>query len=157
MAETTVENQICNACGADVRKGALFCYNCGGAVASEIAVVKNGKNEAAGNTQFQEGKLKESENNAEFKQKEVETKQEVREISAKEMTATQPIGKSSVKQETKLKSAATMLGKSKVIQPKRVEVIWEEHENIPNVWFILTAVFLTILAAVILFLAMRLK
>lgn len=33
MNETVVEKPFCAACGADVRAGSLFCYNCGSAVA----------------------------------------------------------------------------------------------------------------------------
>lgn len=32
MAETSVKTPICNICGAEVREGSLFCYNCGGSV-----------------------------------------------------------------------------------------------------------------------------
>lgn len=32
MAEKTVEKQICQKCGAEVRPNTLFCYNCGGSV-----------------------------------------------------------------------------------------------------------------------------
>ncbi|HXH70561.1 MAG TPA: zinc ribbon domain-containing protein [Pyrinomonadaceae bacterium] len=155
MAETMVENQVCNACGADVRKGALFCYNCGGEVASEIAVAKNDKIETVANTRFQENIS--TENGNEFKQSEVKTKQEVREIFV-EKSITKPIEKSSSDEEAELKSAAAIMrGKSKIIQPKKVEVVWEEHDNTPNLWFILVAVFLTIVTAVILFLALRMK
>ncbi len=154
MAEMLVENQVCDACGADVRKGALFCYNCGGEVASEIVVAKNDKIETVDNTRFQENISKE--NGTEYKPSKVKTKQEVRDISVEEPIA-KPIEKSSLNEEAKLKSAATMRRKSKIIQPKKVEIIWEEHENTSNVWFILVAVFLTIFAAVILFLAIRMK
>lgn len=149
-----VENQVCDACGADVRKGALFCYNCGGEVASEIVVAKNDKIETVDNTRFQENISKE--NGTEYKPSKVKTKQEVRDISVEEPLA-KPIEKTSLNEEAKLKSAATMRRKSKIIQPKKVEIIWEEHENTSNVWFILVAVFLTIFAAVILFLAIRMK
>ncbi len=154
MAEMLVENQVCDACGADVRKGALFCYNCGGEVASEIVVAKNDKIETIDNTRFQENISKE--NGTEYKPSKVKTKQEVRDISVEEPIA-KPIEKSSLNEEAKLKSAAAMRRKSKIIQPKKVEIIWEEHENTSNVWFILVAVFLTIFAAVILFLAIHMK
>lgn len=29
MAEIVAESLICNACGAEIRGGSLFCYNCG--------------------------------------------------------------------------------------------------------------------------------
>lgn len=37
MAETVVEKQTCEKCGADVREGTTFCYNCGAAVTAEEA------------------------------------------------------------------------------------------------------------------------
>lgn len=154
MAETITENQVCNACGADVREGSLFCYNCGGQVASEIGVVKNDKIKAVGDVRFQESIS--GENGDHFKQSGVETKQEIREILTEKSTA-KPLEKSNLNKETKLESAATIRKKSKSIQPKKVKIIWEEHENAPNVWFILVAVFLTIVAVVILFLAIRMK
>ena len=35
MTKATVEKTICKSCGADVREGTLFCYNCGKRVAEE--------------------------------------------------------------------------------------------------------------------------
>jgi hypothetical protein len=35
MAETLVKNQVCGACGSDVRRHSLFCYHCGNALKSE--------------------------------------------------------------------------------------------------------------------------
>lgn len=32
MPKTAVEEAICDICGAEVRDGSLFCYNCGGSV-----------------------------------------------------------------------------------------------------------------------------
>jgi uncharacterized Zn finger protein (UPF0148 family) len=154
MAETITENQVCNACGADVRKGSLFCYNCGGRLVSEIAVIKNDKNEAIADIQSQENVSDSNGDN--FKQSGLDTKQGIREIFNKVPIA-KPIEKSNLSKETKLESAAAIRKKSKSIQPKKVEVIWEEHENAPNIWFILVAIFLTIVAAVILFLAIRMK
>ena len=51
MAKTLVEKEICDACGADVRPGSLFCYNCGGAVADEIpeAVLEQKRKISGGN------------------------------------------------------------------------------------------------------------
>jgi hypothetical protein len=57
----------------------------------------------------------------------------------------------------KLKSAASLRRKSKSFQNKKVEIVWEEHENAPNIWFIAVTVVLTIVAGVILYLAVRLK
>ena len=35
MAETAVKSEICDICGAEVRSGSLFCYNCGGSVTKQ--------------------------------------------------------------------------------------------------------------------------
>ena len=156
MPETSVENQICNACNTNVREGALFCYNCGGQVASQIAVAKNDKNETVVHERFQETIIEENENGADFKQTEVKLKPKVKEIYVAEAIE-KPIVEPSLLKEDKLKSAAAMRGKSKLVQPKRVEVIWEEHESTPNVWFILAAIVLTLLAFGILFLAVHMK
>jgi hypothetical protein len=153
MAQTITENQVCNACGANVREGSLFCYNCGGSLASEIAVAKSNKNEAVADIQSQENVF---DRNGDIKQNGVNAKQEIREIF-NEVPIAKPIEKSNLNKETKLESAATMRKKSKSIQPKKVEVIWEEHEDAPNIWFILVAIFLTIVAVVILFLALRMR
>lgn len=34
MQSTVIENSVCPSCGAAVRAGALYCYNCGGALAT---------------------------------------------------------------------------------------------------------------------------
>jgi predicted amidophosphoribosyltransferase len=51
MAEILVEKQICASCGANVRPGALFCYNCGGAVSSVPDKIEN-KNGNGANGDF---------------------------------------------------------------------------------------------------------
>ena len=137
-----------------MREGALFCYNCGGNLASYIAVAKNDENEAVSNVQFQESISDGNGDNV--KQSGIETKQEIREIFNEQPIA-KPIEKNNPNKETKLESAAAIRKKTKSIQPKKVEVIWEEHENAPNIWFILVAIFLTIVAVVILFLAIRMR
>lgn len=137
MAETSVKNRVCNACGSEVRGGALFCYNCGGSVAPETVAAPEDKKQIAEKTN--------GDNPAQAKQT----------IAAD--AADKPIPKPVLVEEPKLKSAATMRRKSKSYQPKRIEVIWEEHENAPNVWFILAAIVLTLGAVAVLYLAMQLK
>ena len=46
MAETTVEKATCENCGADVREGTSFCYNCGTPVA-EIETAETSANGTA--------------------------------------------------------------------------------------------------------------
>ena len=146
MAEILVENQVCNHCGADVRPTALFCYNCGSSVAPEIVIALKDK-ESAGEARFRRiiAEGKNGDKNVQIKR-----------IIAEE-AVDKSITQSSVQTETNLKSAAAMRRKSKTIQPKRIEVFWEEHENAPNGWFILAAILLTLTAAGILYLAIYLK
>ncbi len=146
MAETLVQNQVCNHCGADVRPTALFCYNCGSSVAPEIVIALKDK-ESAGEARFRRiiAEGKNGDKPTQIKQTIVE--------EAIDKSITQ----SSVQTETNLKSAAAMRRKSKTIQPRRIEVFWEEHENAPNGWFILAAILLTLTAVGILYLAMYLK
>ncbi len=146
MAETTIENQVCKTCGEGIRVGALFCYSCGSSVASEIAVtLKEKKN--VGDVSFR-AELAEENNNGQTAKLEQ---------TIIEQSADKPILKPNAVEEPKLKSAAAMRRKSKIYQPKKIEVIWEEHDNAPNGWFIAAAILLTLLAAGILYLAIYLK
>lgn len=132
MAEATVKNRTCQACGADVRPNALFCYHCGGSLAPAADIDLANKNGG---------------------QPEVRT----RAVIIKK-TADNPIPNPLLTaEEPNLKSAAAMRRKSKRLQPKRFEIIWQEHENAPNVWFVLAAILLTLFAAGILYLAIYLK
>jgi len=146
MAETFVENQACNHCGADVRPASLFCYNCGSSVAPETVVALKDK-ESAGEARFRRivAEGKNGDKTDQINQPIVE------EVVDNSFT------QSSVQTKTELKSAAAMRRKSKTIQPKRIEVIWEEHENASNGWFILAAILLTLTAAGVWYLAVYLK
>lgn len=53
-----------------------------------------------------------------------------------------------------MKSAASLRQKNKPVQKKTVEVVWEEPESAPNLWFLVVAFLLTIFALGI-FIAMR--
>jgi hypothetical protein len=146
MAETKVENLICQACGADVRPNALFCYHCGSSIAPEAVIaLKDRKDVGSARLRKVVSEQRNGNKSEQIKQTITESREN------------QPILKSSLSAEPKLKSAATMRRRSKSFQPKRVEIIWEEHENAPNKWFIAAAIFLTLFAAAILYLAMVLK
>lgn len=145
MAETLVENRICYTCGVDVRNGALFCYNCGGAVAPEIPLETKNKN--LSNTWVHQ-------NVAEIEQ-EAKTEKGSNEIlKPKEQTTKKP----ELQEYIKLDSAAAMRRKAKSIQKKKTEEIsWAEYESASNLWFILVAVILTLFAVGIFYLAKYLR
>lgn len=142
MAETAVKNQICQHCGAEVRPNTQFCYNCGGSLATEIENVPIAQN------------IVESNNGNESKPT---SKLKLEDALVAPIPKPEVVEESKIEEETKLKSAATMRRKSKVFQPKRVEVIWEEYENAPDLWFVLAAVLLTLLAIGIFYMALYLK
>lgn len=131
MAETLVKNRVCNACGADVRAGAFFCYNCGASISADAAQLpeRNGKNDQGEKTE----KLLPLEKN--FEDENV-TAPEERETAGKDEAIV-------AEKEPELKSAASMQRRPKTIQRKRIEVTWEEPASAPNIWFLLVAVLLT--------------
>jgi len=152
MPETLVENRICSACGAEVRKGALFCYHCGGSVAPEVPSSENHK--PASDAWFREDIIEEKteEENLEQIEKPAEAKTEVLEA------ADIPIQKPDVFEEAKLKSAASLRRKDRPFQKIKIEeVVWEEPENAPNGWFILVALVLTLFAVGIFWAAVYMK
>lgn len=148
MAETLVENKICEACGADVRPGSLFCYNCGESVTGEVSLPAstNNKNKKVGGVLLEDEIVK---NN--------DLKTSPLDGGKIEKTADAPIPKPSIQEEAKLKSAANLRRKAKTFQRKTVEVVWEEPENAPNKWFPIVALILTLFVFLIFLLAMYLK
>jgi hypothetical protein len=152
MADKLVmEKQICAACGADVRPQALFCYNCGARVA-EAEAVQNGRDDAqtlsddigAKTTKLSETDLPIAKPSSDpFEKKEVEP--------AKRRKPSRQI--------EKLKTAASMRPKTRVrsFQKKKVEVVWEEPEPSPNLWFLIAAGVFTVLALVILWIMLLIK
>ena len=152
MAEVLVENQICEACGADVRPQALFCYNCGGAVADEIVETEN-KN---GNEEIGEVQRDNIEEKAEKKTRIVESNGNVREIETIEKSGIKDV-KPSISEQAKLKSAASLRRKAKSFQKREVEIVWEEPPNPSGARLILIALLLAAFAAVVVVLAMYLK
>ncbi len=194
MVQTSIENKVCRACGAEARTNALFCYKCGGSLsvkddkaATETdAPVENNasiadgkkelnelnndsiaKNDGDSGTQIKVVKVKKqivADLGTEIKVVKVKKQVIAEEVSARETVLTNQIAdapevekKSSIHEQAKLKTAASLRRKSKTLQPKIVEEIWQEHENAPNVWFVAAAIFLTVLTLGFLLLASYLK
>ncbi len=153
MAETIVENQICNACGADVRTDALFCYNCGGAVATEPVAGDDDKKGKVSDVWLRENIVENGKNDSIPDKQKNDSEDSVTSESIFE----KPDKKPDMQTEAKLKSAASLRKKSATYQKKQIEVVWEEYENAPNGWFIAVALILTLFAIGVLFLAIYLK
>jgi hypothetical protein len=173
MAKTLVDKKICDACGADVRPGSLFCYNCGGAVGEVLPepATNNNNPKNDGSIRFQSDLAENSDLKTTPLKKESVEDFESRPIAKPidkpiekpagadlfEKTESQPLEKSSVKENAKLKSAANLRRKAKSFQRKTVEVVWEEPENAPNKWFPIVAIVLILFVVAIFYLAMYLK
>lgn len=152
MAETLVENRICNACGVEVRKGALFCYNCGSSVAPEIPAPDN--HDSVSDAWFREDIVAEKSVAADSEKVEKPTEAKTEVLDAADIPAKKP----DILEETKLQSAASLRRKSRPLQKIKIEeVVWEEPENAPNGWFILVALVLTLFAVGIFWLAIYMK
>ena len=142
MAATIIEEQNCRACGVDIREGALFCYNCGGSIKYDDPASSN--DEPVSDAWFSEDIAEENTGEDNSVAETVETKNAVRKKRRLNETA-------------RLRSAAALRRKSSFQKKKIEEVVWEEHENPSNGWFIAVAVVLTILTAAIFLLAIYLK
>ncbi len=123
MAETLVKDQVCNACGSEIRPHSLFCYHCGGALqAEDFPKEKNDENEQDVSdawfrddlTENQTDEKEESvENRSEIDSKEEEKAEEIEEEDkAEEIEEDDEIEKPTEDLETVLsekKSAETLL------------------------------------------------
>lgn len=153
MAKTSVKNKTCAACGANVRQGSLFCYNCGEAVAPEAAEVKAALKQKTVKEALIEEELKAK---TDFQTTRLDG--EKLEPKAETPAAEAPIPKpGTAEPEPKLKTAANLRRKPKSFQKKTVEIVWEEPDQAPNKWFPLVAIGLVVFVALIFYLAMYLK
>lgn len=59
--------------------------------------------------------------------------------------------------DTRLRSAASLRKKGKPARLKMVEIVWEEKEQSPNIWFMVMALLFGLFAAVLVYLALYLK
>ena len=168
MAETFVENKICEACGASVRPGSVFCYNCGGAVQEDLAKPqKNNDKREVSDAWLQSDLSKNSDLKTTQLKKETVEKVEAKPVEKPvekplsgallEKIEDKPIEKPLIREEAKLKSAANLRRKAKIYQKKTVEVVWEEPENAPNKWFPIVAILLILFVVGIFYLAMYMK
>jgi len=168
MAETLVEKKICEACGADIRPGSLFCYNCGGAVSEDLPEPeKNNNKKEASSVWFESDLAVNSDLKTTQLKKETIEKIEDKPIEKPiekptiteflEQTAEKTSEKPLIREDAKLKSAANLRRKAKIYQKKTVEVVWEEPENAPNKWFPIVAILLILFVVGIFYLAMYMK
>lgn len=178
MAGNAAKNLVvCNACGADVRPQALFCYNCGASVAPEFG---GGNNDRPATDETVLSRAETGEAGSGSGGNNISSSQKVETIDTKnrkrtkrdagrrlEKTSAAPSGKFPAETE-KLKTAASIRKNSPPVagaaaaaakaKRKTVEVVWETPEaGAPNLWFIAAAFVLALFAGAILLAALYLR
>jgi hypothetical protein len=131
MSETALEHVVCEHCGADVREGTSFCYNCGKAVAPEMppppAPAANGSVKTASD----------------------ETKAAMDDLTERLKT-------SEVTDQNKLAKAARERKHARV-RARRNEVVWEASETGVNRIFIVLTLAIALLTLLVVLLAVYWK
>lgn len=153
MAKTAVEEKICDACGADVRAGSLFCYHCGGPLGDAPKASVQVSDAWLKGDLVAESDLK----TTRLDQKKVLVEEPDEEKSVAESEQIEAKSETPKKSDEQLKSAAGMRRKAKSFQRKTTEIVWEEPDTAPNKWFPLVAVLLILLVVGIFYVAMYLR
>ncbi len=153
MTESVAETPVCEACGADVRTGSLYCYNCGGPVAPESIAAEKSQTRSAANEAWFRAEMVES--------KKLETtrldKKKKKETVVDEKTVDETAPKPGIAEEAKLRTAASLRRKGKTIERRDIQVVWEEPEPGPNLKFIVATLIMLLLVAGIYLAAAYLK
>ena len=147
MAESVVENLVCEACGSDLRDASAFCFNCGESILDE-------------SDEFIESDSSESDTaNARLDEEMSEAwKGDDSVVAAEDSIAkTENDGENSVaERQIKLRTAASLRKRAKVLNRRPVRVVWEEPAR-PSRLFMVVSIGLTLFAATMLLLALYLK
>lgn len=151
-----LSKEICEACGAEIRDGSQFCYNCGGPVTEEAVRMSQAS------VQVSDAWLKEDLVAAGGLETTKLDRTKIDEAEQAIDRPTEPVGEPvssepELQPESKLKSASNMRRKPKSFQRKAVEIEWEEHDGGPNKLFPLVALLITLAVVGIYFLAEYMK
>jgi cobalamin biosynthesis Mg chelatase CobN len=150
MAEKLEEVQVCENCGADIRLNAAFCYNCGSQVVPDdmVDAVNSG---SVSNAWFKESITEHK--NEPIQEKKIVDKSgiELTPLAVAEPpiveTETKVTAEEKVEEKPKpTKTASSMRQKPKFTPRKQVEVTWEAPQGTSNVWFLIVAFILLVLA-----------
>jgi len=163
MAET-LEKQICQACGVDIRPKALFCFNCGSQVASDEDVeIENQNQKKISNAWFKE----EITENKVVEKTPAVTKPKKSEPVIEKPSGFKPklTGKAGPEKKSpekidsvsELKTAASIRNRTKLENRPSVEVVWDEPKSAPNIWFLLVSLILAGFAVFVLFAMLTLR
>lgn len=148
MSGTAVQQDICGACGTEIRDQALFCYHCGESVEAIDQPIP--MPEAA-------PKLKKGKKPPKSRRRAAVSPVESEESLDDSQEPTTAETDKNGKRELNLRSAASLRNKARRVEAKKVEIYWEEHESAPNTWFVVVSLLIVLFAVVIFVIAMYLK
>lgn len=148
-----LSKEICEACGAEIRDGSQFCYNCGGPVTEEA--VRISKSSIKVSDAWLKDDLVADGGLATTKLDRTKADEAEQAIAKPSDEALQT--DAVAEPEVKLRPASKMRRKPKTIQRKTVEIEWEEHDGGPNKLFPLVAFLITLAVIGIYFLAEYMK
>jgi len=182
MAGTKTKNEVCSGCGADVRPNAEFCYNCGEEISPPLTpeeqtvgisdvwlkedIQEGGEDivQASGKGLEEPSEFEAEEKPANYSGINKVAKDSDRAIKGKDGTdgepetkADDPIPKPKSAGEAKLKTAASIRKKSKKALVNQEEIVWQEYDQNPNIFFLLVAFGIVLGVVALFYIAMYLK
>jgi predicted amidophosphoribosyltransferase len=150
MAETTLENAVCDNCGADVRENTLFCYKCGSRLSEEGEASPH----VTADTDDIEVELSphdsDSGNGLEREPVSDETRAALDDLAQK-------FKDDDAVEADKLAAAAAERKKARVRPHKKREAVWEPVEHGPDRLFVLITLLICVISAAIVFLTVYWK
>jgi uncharacterized Zn finger protein (UPF0148 family) len=143
MAETTLENAICESCGVDVRDGTQFCYNCGTPV-TEVEPIPRPESAESVDAPI------EANGTAPVTDRRDEASAELDELSEK-------VKDDDADEADKLAAAAAERKKARVRPRKKRSITWQPVEDGPGLVFIAGTLLIVVLTAVVVLLTVYWK
>lgn len=165
MAEALIKNPVCSKCGEGARPHALFCFACGG------EVIESEQEDTVSSVWFREDLLEDkgedsepafekdgmaSEAEGDEQSSDQEKDAETETVESEPKVSPVRVRRVPVPQK-KLTSAADLRKRPKPVQAKRVEIVWKEKHDSPNLMFVVCGTVMALLALFIFFAAMYLK
>lgn len=143
MIKQATQTGVCDKCGADIRSEALFCYHCGAQVAS-VPVTENGKAAKSVSVADESPKILDNRPTPNNNSSEVLPTENI------------PTRSNSGQLKNPLPAAAT---RRKIVkkESEAAKFVWVEKEGGANIWFVIAAIIIAAIAAVVLLAMLYIK
>jgi hypothetical protein len=132
MTEATLEKAVCDSCGADVREGTQFCYNCGQSVAPPAVEERKAEENGSGELAPSEPTTRTVDPEAILSESEPLS------------TAISPES-----EEAKSEVAVVKRRRARVKARKKKEIVWEPVDEGPSIILIAVTLAIVLISAVI--------